>query len=92
MSCTILVTGAGTGIGALSSVSLAAAGHTVYASMREPDGRNAARAQHLKTRAADVEGELRVIELDVELFNTRPLFVFSHSCGVRRFVARDGSG
>jgi NAD(P)-dependent dehydrogenase (short-subunit alcohol dehydrogenase family) len=36
----ILLTGAGTGMGALASVSLARDGHTVYASMRDPHGRN----------------------------------------------------
>jgi NAD(P)-dependent dehydrogenase (short-subunit alcohol dehydrogenase family) len=36
---TVLVTGAGTGMGALSSISLAQAGHRVFASMRDPEGR-----------------------------------------------------
>ncbi len=62
----VLVTGAGTGIGALASLSLAGAGHTVYASMREPAGRNGDKAQHLKDRASGVPGALSVIELDVQ--------------------------
>lgn len=61
----VLITGAGTGIGALASVSLAVAGHRVYASMRDPEGRNAAKAQALLEQAAGAPGSLRVAELDV---------------------------
>lgn len=61
----ILLTGAGTGIAALASVSLAAAGHTVYASMRDPDGRNGDRARAVTDRATGLPGSLSVVELDV---------------------------
>ncbi|MGW3462924.1 SDR family NAD(P)-dependent oxidoreductase [Streptomyces olivaceoviridis] len=64
-SRTVLVTGAGTGTGALSSVSLAQAGHRVFASMRDPGGRNAEKAQALLRRTEDAPGELSVVELDV---------------------------
>lgn len=57
----ILITGAGTGIGRLGAITLAAQGHTVYASMREPEGRNADRADDLRGH----DGDIRVIELDV---------------------------
>ena len=40
----VLSTGGSTGIGNLTAKA-AAAGHTVYASMRDPAGRNAAHAQ-----------------------------------------------
>ncbi len=60
-----LITGAATGIGALASVSLAAAGHTVYASMRDPEGRNAEHARSLRERASGLPGSLSVVELDV---------------------------
>ena len=62
----VLVTGAGTGMGALASLSLAGAGHTVYASMREPGGRNADKAQHLEDEAIGATGSLSVVELDVQ--------------------------
>jgi NAD(P)-dependent dehydrogenase (short-subunit alcohol dehydrogenase family) len=61
----VVITGAGTGIGALSSRTLAHAGHSVYATMRAPDGRNAERATALRDAGAGAAGELRVIELDV---------------------------
>jgi NAD(P)-dependent dehydrogenase (short-subunit alcohol dehydrogenase family) len=63
---TVLVTGAGTGMGALASISLAKAGHHVFASMRAPQGRNAEKAQHLLDQTKSSAGELTVVELDVQ--------------------------
>src|SRR5438093_130893 len=65
MSSAILVTGAATGIGNLTARTLAHAGHTVYASMRDVNGRNAARAQGERDYAAEHRIDLRVVELDV---------------------------
>jgi len=62
----ILITGAATGIGNLTARTLAANGHTVYASMRDPDGRNAARARELLDAAKRDGVDLRVVELDVQ--------------------------
>jgi NAD(P)-dependent dehydrogenase (short-subunit alcohol dehydrogenase family) len=65
MNQVILVTGASSGIGLLSARSLAAAGHTVYASMRGVGGRNAAKARELRDWAFARGLDLRVVELDV---------------------------
>jgi NAD(P)-dependent dehydrogenase (short-subunit alcohol dehydrogenase family) len=61
----VLITGAATGIGNLTAHALAAAGHTVFASMRDPAGRNATRAQQLLDAAQRDGLDLRVVELDV---------------------------
>lgn len=62
----VLVTGASTGIGNLTAKELAAAGHTVYASMRDPEGRNRTRAEELLGIAERDHIDLRVVELDVQ--------------------------
>jgi NAD(P)-dependent dehydrogenase (short-subunit alcohol dehydrogenase family) len=62
---TVLITGAGTGIGNLTARALARAGHRVYASMRAPGTRNAARAEELNHLAAAERLDLHVVELDV---------------------------
>ena len=61
----VLVTGAGTGIGHLSVKSLALAGHTVYASMRDIHGRNAAKVRELRDWAFANGADVRAVELDV---------------------------
>ncbi|MES2898955.1 MAG: SDR family NAD(P)-dependent oxidoreductase [Pseudomonadota bacterium] len=53
-----LVTGAGSGIGRAIALELAQAGWLVYAAMREPQGRNLAKASALPA-------QVRVVELDV---------------------------
>jgi NAD(P)-dependent dehydrogenase (short-subunit alcohol dehydrogenase family) len=65
MKSIIVITGASSGFGALAARALARAGHTVYASMRETAGRNAAQVQAAKKYAADNQVELRTVELDV---------------------------
>jgi NAD(P)-dependent dehydrogenase (short-subunit alcohol dehydrogenase family) len=61
----ILITGAGSGIGKLSAQALALAGHTVYATMRDIEGRNAARAAEARAWARTHGADLRPLELDV---------------------------
>lgn len=61
----ILISGASSGFGRLSAEALAAAGHTVYASMRETAGRNADAVAGIARHAAEQGVDLRTIELDV---------------------------
>lgn len=65
MSKVILITGAGSGFGALAARALAEAGHTVYAAMRNTTTRNAGRVADAAAYAAGHEVDLRTVELDV---------------------------
>lgn len=65
MKSVILVTGAGTGIGKLSAQALAEAGHIVYATMRDVEGRNRGRADELRALSAEKGIALIPLELDV---------------------------
>ncbi len=60
----ILVTGAAAGFGFRIAKTLADAGHTVIATMRDPSGRNASKAGALSA-ATRGRGILRILELDV---------------------------
>ncbi|TDC39362.1 SDR family NAD(P)-dependent oxidoreductase [Micromonospora sp. 15K316] len=66
MSSTVLITGAATGIGNLTARALATAGHTVYASLRDIEGRNSARVKDLLELSLRAGLDLRVVELDVQ--------------------------
>ena len=67
MKSVILVTGAGTGIGKLSALALAEAGHVVYATMRDVEGRNRSRADEL--RAVSVEKGITLIPLELDVLS-----------------------
>lgn len=64
-SLRVLVTGTSSGFGHAGAQALAARGHTVYATMRDVDGRNREAAQSLRSFAEQGGHRLHVIELDV---------------------------
>lgn len=66
MNQVILVTGASSGFGAMSSRALADAGHSVYAGMRETAGRNAPQVEAATDYARAHGVSLQAIELDVQ--------------------------
>jgi len=61
----ILVTGAGSGIGRAIALSLARAGHRVYASMRDARRKNSERADALLQLSREENLSLDIVELDV---------------------------
>ena len=61
----IVVTGASSGLGGLTSRELAAHGHVVYATMREVEGKNSPARTELLAWAEDTGHDLRVVEIDV---------------------------
>lgn len=65
MKSVIVITGASSGFGALTARALVDAGHTVYASMRGTQERNAPQVEEVKKYAAEQGVDLRSIELDV---------------------------
>ena len=62
---TVLITGASSGIGALSARALADAGYTVYAGIRDTAGKNLPAVQDAQKYAADHSVDLRTAEMDV---------------------------
>jgi NAD(P)-dependent dehydrogenase (short-subunit alcohol dehydrogenase family) len=66
MSKIVLVTGASSGFGRMIASDLAAAGLTVYASMRGTQDRNAQAVDGLLAEAREKKIDLRTIEIDVQ--------------------------
>jgi len=61
----IVITGASSGFGALTARALAKAGHTVYASMRETEGRNRPQVEAVEAFSRENGVDLKAVELDV---------------------------
>ena len=61
----VLITGSSTGFGRLFADTLARKGHTVFATMRDPGGRNAKNASEIRTLAEKDSLPIYVLELDV---------------------------
>jgi NAD(P)-dependent dehydrogenase (short-subunit alcohol dehydrogenase family) len=61
----VLITGSSTGFGRLFTETLARKGHTVFATMRDPAGRNAKNAAEIRTLAQKESLPIHVLELDV---------------------------
>jgi NAD(P)-dependent dehydrogenase (short-subunit alcohol dehydrogenase family) len=61
----VLITGSSTGFGRLFAETLARKGHTVFATMRDPGGRNAKNASEIRALAEKDSLPIHVLELDV---------------------------
>ena len=61
----VLITGTSSGFGRDTALTLARSGHTVYASMRDSQGRNKPAADSLRSLAQEQRLDLNVIDLDV---------------------------
>ena len=61
----VLITGSSTGFGRLFTETLARKGHTVFATMRDPGGRNAKNAAEIRTLAEKDSLRIHVLEMDV---------------------------
>src|SRR6266567_8402057 len=61
----VLITGSSTGFGRLFADTLARKGHTVFATMRDPGGRNTKNASEIRTLAEKDSLPIYVLELDV---------------------------
>jgi NAD(P)-dependent dehydrogenase (short-subunit alcohol dehydrogenase family) len=61
----VLITGSSTGFGRLFTETLARKGHTVFATMRDPGGRNARNASEIHALAEKDSLPIHVLELDV---------------------------
>ena len=83
MKQVILITGASSGFGALAARALGRAGHIVYASMRDTQGRNAPQVKAVEDYSTANRVDIRANELDVASQR-------SADEAVKRIVAENG--
>jgi NAD(P)-dependent dehydrogenase (short-subunit alcohol dehydrogenase family) len=91
----VLITGSSTGFGRLFAETLSRRGHTVFASMRDPGGRNAQHASDLRSLAERESLHLHVLELDVTddaSVERAVLRVVDHSGGIDVAINNAGYG
>jgi len=79
----IIITGASSGFGALTARALAKAGHTVYASMRETEGRNRPQVEAVEAFSKENGVDLKAVELDVASDG-------SVEAGIAKVIAAEG--
>jgi NAD(P)-dependent dehydrogenase (short-subunit alcohol dehydrogenase family) len=79
----IVITGASSGFGALTARALAKAGHTVYASMRETEGRNRPQVEAVEAFSKENGVDLKAVELDVASDG-------SVEAGIAKVIAAEG--
>jgi NADP-dependent 3-hydroxy acid dehydrogenase YdfG len=87
MSKTILITGASTGFGRDTAETLARAGHTVFASMRDPKAKNrehaaALRKQGIEVVALDISDNASVIQAVNEVLALKRIDVLINNAGI----------
>ncbi len=61
----VLITGCSSGFGLLAAKKLSARGDRVFATMRDPDGKNRTSAEELRAPATSTESNIEVLDLDV---------------------------
>ena len=65
MTCSILITGAGSGMGLLTARTLMMRGHRVFAGIRDPGGRNRHKADEVARCAEEAGADLDILDLDI---------------------------
>jgi len=72
---TILITGAGSGMGLHTAQTLALAGHKVYAGIRDPNGRNSHKSNKLREYVESHGKAIEIVDLDIHIEDSCELAV-----------------